>query len=322
MKAQANTIKINQAEKRTTEILFAVFTPFHEDGSINWLRIPDLFQHCVKSGANGIFLNGTTGEFASLTIIERLKLVEAWISCREDNHASDFKIVVHVGSANLQEAAEMAKHAQELGASGVAMVASFYYRPKSLAALMEQCQYVAAAASNIPFYYYNIPSFTGVNFPLIDFFEMAVEQIPNFAGMKNSSSDMVDHQHCIHFAKEKYALYWGIDEAFMMLFSAGNKRFVGSTYNYMNFIYTSMVEAYNQGDWQTVLSLEADADAIHRIVLSSNNGIAVGKEIMRFMGVDCGQVRMPLKKVSKADSEILFHKLQTTALFSQILVNQ
>ena len=58
------------------EILNATFTPMYEDGSINYDRIPDLFQHCVNTGANGIFLNGTTGECMSLSLEERLKLVE------------------------------------------------------------------------------------------------------------------------------------------------------------------------------------------------------------------------------------------------------
>ncbi len=134
------------------EILNAVFTPMFGDGIINYNQIPDLFEHCINTGADGIFLNGTTGECMSLSVDERLRLVEAWTAYRKKNRP-DFKIFVHVGSCNLYETAHMAEHAQSHGVDGIAMVATFYFRPKTLEDLVEQCEYVAAAAANTPFYY-------------------------------------------------------------------------------------------------------------------------------------------------------------------------
>ena len=293
------------------EILNAVFTPMLEDGAINYKRIPEIFHHTVSTGAKGIFLNGTTGECMSLSVQERTQLVETWVQYRRQMNQPDFKIFVHVGSCNLSETAQMAEHAQTQGADGIAMVATFYFRPKTLEDLVEQCEYVAAAASDTPFYYYNIPALTGVDFPLIKFMEMATRRIPNFAGLKNSFTDIVDYQHCIHFAKEKYALYWGTDEVFMMLYTAGNRHYVGSTYNYMSGIYQKMLRAHHHNDFETMISLQREADAIYKIILE-NNGISTGKEIMRFIGVDCGPVRKPLKTLSKTESEKLMRMLKET----------
>jgi N-acetylneuraminate lyase len=301
-------------KSQPVEILNAVFTPMFADGSLNYSRIPDLFQHCIRTGAKGIFLNGTTGECMSLSVQERLQLVEHWVEYRRKINRSDFKIFVHVGSCNLYETAQMAEHAQTQGADGIAMVATFYFRPKTLEDLIEQCEYVAAAAPDTPFYYYNIPSLTGVDFPLISFMEMASRRIPNFAGLKNSFTDIVDYQHCIHFAKEKYSLYWGTDEAFMMLYIAGNRHYVGSTYNYMGGIYQKMLDAHGAGDMKTVVALEGEADAIYKIILQ-HNGISAGKEIMQFIGMDCGTVRKPLKGFTKAESETLLRKLKETTFF-------
>ena len=296
------------------EILNATFTPMYEDGSINYNRIPDLFQHCVNTGANGIFLNGTTGECMSLSLEERLKLVEAWTDYRKESNRPDFKIFVHVGSCNLYETARMAEHAENHGVDGIAMVATFYFRPKTLEELVEQCEYVAAAASNTPFYYYNIPFLTGVNFPLISFLEVASRRIPNFAGLKNSFNDIVDYQHCLHFAKENYALYWGTDEAFMMLYTAGNRHYVGSTYNYMGDIYQEMLKAHHAGEMKKVVNLEGEADAIYKIILK-HNGVTAGKEIMRFLGIDCGGVRKPLKAFTASDRDALLTSLNKTTFF-------
>jgi len=296
------------------EILNAVFTPMFEDESVNYERIPELFQHCIQTGSNGVFINGTTGECMSLSIQERQKLVEAWVEYRNQTERPDFKIVVHVGSCNLLETAQMAEHAQASGVDGISMVPTFYFRPQTLEDLVKQCEYVAAAAADTPFYYYNIPSLTGVDFPLIDFLELASKRIPNFAGLKNSFTNVVDYQHCLHYAKEKYSLYWGTDEVFMMLYTAGNRRYVGSTYNYMASIYHKMLDAYHRADFKTVTSLEGEADAIYRVLLR-HNGISAGKEIMRFIGVDCGPVRRPLKGFTKSESDTLLSSLKETTFF-------
>ncbi|HEX6226105.1 MAG TPA: dihydrodipicolinate synthase family protein [Chryseolinea sp.] len=301
-------------ESPNVEILNATFTPMFEDGSINYSRIPDHFHHCINTGANGIFLNGTTGECMSLSLDERLKLVETWTEYRRQVNRPDFKIFVHVGSCNLYETARMAEHAENHGVDGIAMVATFYFRPRTLEELVDQCAYVAAAAKNTPFYYYNIPFMTGVNFPLISFLEVASRRIPNFAGLKNSFTDIVDYQHCLHFAKENYALYWGTDEAFMMLYTAGNRHYVGSTYNYMGDIYQEMLKAHHSGNMKAVVKLEGEADAIYKIILK-HNGVTAGKEIMRMLGIDCGTVRLPLTPLTERDRQSLLESLNRTTFF-------
>lgn len=296
------------------EILPAVFTPMHGDGSIHLEKIEALYHRCVGSGFNGIFLNGTTGECMSLTADERGQILETWTACRKKNNNPHFRIFVHVGSANLLEAAKMAEHAQAQGVDGIAMVPTFYFRPKNLGELIDQCKYVAGAAPDVPFYYYNIPSLTGVNFPLISFMEAAISAIPTFAGLKNSFNDLVDYQTCIHHAKNDYALYWGTDEVFMMVYAAGNRHYVGSTYNFMGGIYYSMIDAYHAGDIERLHSLQSEAVGIYD-VLGQYNSLIAGKEIMKLTGLDCGPVRKPLNRLSSPESKTLLEKLKKTSLF-------
>ena len=296
------------------EILNAAFTPMHADGSVNYNRVSYLFEHAIRTGADGIFLNGTTGECMSLNLEERCQLVERWTHNRNTSKRSRFKIVAHVGGTNLLEAAQMAEHAQQNGVDGIAMVPTFYFRPRNIAELIAQCSMVAAAAPETPFYYYNIPSLTGVTFPMIQLMEAAVKRIPNFAGLKNSHSDIVDYQHCLHFAGDQYALYWGMDETFLMVHAAGNRRYVGSTYNYMSSIYHKMLHARNSGNDAQAIQLQKEADAIYRVILAFH-GVTAGKEIMNFLGADCGPVRMPLQALAEQERETLIAQLKKTSFF-------
>jgi N-acetylneuraminate lyase len=300
--------------RNNVHILPAVFTPMYDDGSICYPRVESLYQRCVSSGFKGIFLNGTTGECMSLSAEERKKIVEAWMACRKKHDRADFKVFVHIGSSNLREAAEMAEHAQAQAADAIAMVPTFYFRPKTLADLVDQCKYVASAAPEVPFYYYNIPSMTRVNFPLISFMEAAIREIPTFSGLKNSFNDLIDYQRCIHYAKDDYSMYWGTDEVFMMVYAAGNRHYVGSTYNFMGELYFRMLDAYYSGNFEKLTTLGAEATNIYNI-LNDHNSLVAGKEIMRYVGVDCGPVRKPLKNLKPAESIALLDRLKKTSFF-------
>jgi N-acetylneuraminate lyase len=297
------------------EILNAAFTPMHPDGSVNYERVPFLFEHAVRSGADGVFLNGTTGECMSLSLDERFQLIERWVSCRRKSTRTRFKIIAHVGGCNLFEGIKMAEHAQQNGVDGIAMVPTFYFRPRNITELVAQCAMVATGAAETPFYYYNIPSLTGVTFPMIQLMEVAAKRIPTFAGLKNSHSDIVDYQHCLHFAGDRHTLYWGMDEKFLMVHAIGNRRYVGSTYNYMSSIYHKMLHAGTSGNDSLTLQLQKEADAIYR-VMQSFHGVTAGKEIMNFLGANCGPVRMPLQPLTETERESLLKQLKATNFFN------
>ena len=307
--------------RNNVHILPAVFTPMYDDGSVYYTRIEALYQRSVSTGFKGVFLNGTTGECMSLSTTEREQIVETWMACKKKDQNKDFKIFAHVGSSNLLEAAAMADHAQAQKVDGIAMVPTFYFRPKTLSDLIDQCKYVASAAPEVPFYYYNIPSMTGVNFPLISFIEAASREIPTFAGLKNSFNDLVDYQKCIHFAKEDYAMYWGTDEVFMMVYAAGNRHYVGSTYNFMGDIYFRMLDAWYACNFERLTTLQSEATNIYNI-LNDYNSLIAGKEIMRYVGVDCGPVRKPLKNLKAAESTALLERLKKTSFFEYTMTEK
>jgi N-acetylneuraminate lyase len=296
------------------EILPAVFTPFHEDLSVDYRQVNSLYQHCINTGFGGVFLNGTTGECMSLHTEERKQLLKEWIKCRTEHNHPEFKIFVHVGSSNLYEAAGLAEHAQAEGADAIAMVPTFYFRPKTLEALIEQCRHVAGTAPELPFFYYNIPGLTGVTFPLPAFIEAAAREIPTFSGLKNSHHDLLDYQQCLQVAKKKYSLYSGTDELFMMAYVAGNRNYVGSTYNFMSELYWRLLDAYHACDLDTLTSLQEEASSVYKI-LNDYHSLIAGKEIMNHLGIVCGPVRKPLTNLTAAEKERLIGRLKQTSFF-------
>ena len=109
-------------------------------------------------------------------------------------------------------------------------------------------------------------------------------------------------------------MYWGSDEVFMMVYTAGNRHYVGSTYNYMGDIYFRMLDAYHAGNYEKLTILQAEATRIYKI-LNSYNSLIAGKEIMRHIGIDCGPVRKPLKNLNVSETTSLLGELKKTSFF-------
>ena len=149
-----------------TGLIAAVHTPMHDDGSLWFAQVEQQFNLLLKSGVEGVFVAGTTGESLSLTVEERMEITDRWI---EAAAGSSMKVLVHVGHNSLPVAQALADHAGRYGAWGIAAMAPCFFKPAGLSELIAFLQPIASAAPALPFYYYDIPALTGVVLPMVDF---------------------------------------------------------------------------------------------------------------------------------------------------------
>jgi len=153
----------------------ATHTPFHADGSLNLAVVERQAEHLLARKIDRVFIGGTTGESVSLQLTERLALGDRWAAVSK---SSGMKVVVHVGANCLADAATLAAQAQRNQASAISMIAPSYFKPRNVEDLVACCAQVAAAAPELPFYYYDIPPLTGINFPVDDFLKLAAHAHP------------------------------------------------------------------------------------------------------------------------------------------------
>ena len=64
--------------ERIIGLIDAPFTPFYENGEVNYEPIEKYAQMLAKNGLKGVFINGSSGEGYMLTEEERMKLAERW----------------------------------------------------------------------------------------------------------------------------------------------------------------------------------------------------------------------------------------------------
>jgi N-acetylneuraminate lyase len=295
-------------------LVAAVHTPFADDGSLALGVVERQCEHLQRNEVRTVFIGGTTGECHSLTVEERLALAKRWL---EVVKGSNVKVVVHVGSNCIADACTLAHQAQTLGATAVSAMAPSYFKPKSVDALIACCEEIAAAAPKLPFYFYDIPSMTGVQLSMPEFLPAAAKRIPNLAGLKFTNADMAAYQRCLHADEGKYDVSWGMDDSLLAALALGAVSAVGSTYNFAAPIYYRMLAAYTRGD---VGAARREQLQSVRLVETLNryDYMAAAKAVMTMLGVSVGQPRLPIEPLSETRRSKLRSELESLGFFEWI----
>lgn len=299
-------------------LVAAPFTPMTADGAINLNSIPSYYQFLKKNGVAGAFINGSTGEGVSQTTQERKQVAEAWAKeIKQD--ASPLKLINLVGGTSYQECIDLAMHSQSIGVDAIAILAPFYFKPPSVKELAEFVKTIGQAVPELPVYFYHIPVLTGVGFAMIDLLRELHGQMSNFAGIKYTHEDFMDYLSCLHFADGQYDMLWGRDENMLAALALGAQGSVGSTFNYAAPLYHQLMTAYENGDLKVARQLQQQSIDMIRL-LGKYGGIGTGKAFMRYVGIECGGFRLPVKGMTEEAYQQFVQDvkaLEMEALFSK-----
>jgi len=270
-------------------LVAATHTPFKKDGTLNLDGIEKIGSHLLANKVDIAFIGGSTGESHSLNVEERIKLASRWFEVAK---GTKLKVVVHVGSNCLEDARTLAKQSQQLGALAISALTPSYFKPKNVEALVECCSFIASAAPNLPFYYYDIPTMTGVQLSMPEFLERAGKSIPNLKGLKFTNVDFMSFQLCSQMEAGRFEILWGVDEMLLPALSVGAHGAVGSTYNFAAPTYHRIIEAFKKFDFETARKEQLRSIKLVNILVKRGY-MASAKAMMGMLGVDVGSPRLP-----------------------------
>lgn len=293
-------------------LVAAPLTPFDDKGNLKLSVIEEYAEHLKKQGNASVFLCGTAGEGLSLTVDERKQLTERWVdACRERIET----VIMHVGTMNIKDTKELARHAEFVGVSAIATQPPTYFKPNSLDALVDYVAEVAAEAPNTPMFYYHFPDMSGVEFCMEDFLTAASGRIPSLVGIKFSCSNLFDFGRCITHSGGKYQMLYGGDETCLAAMVMGCKASVGRTYNYAGLLSSRLMQAYNKGDLTTARKEQYQSQALGKVLYKYGNTNDVHKTIVRFQGLDLGRVRPPITPLTDIEVGSLKKDLEDIGFF-------
>lgn len=295
-------------------LINAPFTPFYENGEVNYEPIADYARLLIDNGLKGVFINGSSGEGYMLTEDERIKLAEKWVEAAPEG----FKVIVHVGSTCVKMSNRLAAHAQEIGAWGIGAMASPFPKAARVEELVKYCEEIACGAPKLPFYFYHIPALSGVFLPMLPFLEAADGRIPNLAGIKYTFESLYEYNQCRLYKNAKYDMLHGQDETILPCLAMGGAQGgIGGTTNYNGRVLVGILEAWEKGELEKARELQNFAQEVINVICNYRGNIVGGKRIMKLIGLDLGKNRTPFRNMTDAEEKAMKEELEAIRFFER-----
>src|SRR5215211_7420215 len=255
-------------------LLTAMITPLHADGRVNEDASVAIARHLLANGSHGLVVAGTTGEAATLTDDEQVRLVELIVA----EAGSDGAIVAGAGSNDTRHAVELTERVIGAGAHAVLSVTPYYNKPNRRG-LLAHFSEVARAAGGTPVILYNIPGRTAVNMPPDLLAELA--QIDGIEAVKQANSDELQ-------LIDGMAVLAGNDDIFAKCLDIGG---TGGICVASHVAGNEMRRIYDEPDARA--ELDARLQEVYAAMFITASPAPV-KAALKMQGHDCGPLRLPL----------------------------
>lgn len=283
----------------------ALVTPMHNNGTLHEEMLKTLIDFHVSAGTDALVPVGTTGESPTLTHEEHERVIS--LTC--DHAAGRIKVLAGTGSNSTAEAIRLTASAKRAGADGALMVTPYYNKPTQEGFF----QHYRAVAEHVdlPIVLYNIPGRTAKNMEPETVCRVA-DTCPSVVAIKESTGSM-DQASQILSASELTVLS-GDDSLTLPLLALGGSGVVSVAGNIVPKDVKAMVTAFRAGRVSDAQALHHKLFPLCRDMLGlSTNPIPV-KAAMRMIGMECGDVRLPLTPLTESQLAALRTTLQRYGL--------
>jgi N-acetylneuraminate lyase len=289
---------------RFSGIMPAVVTPLDEEGGFLPGAFERLCDFLYSAGVGGLYVCGQTGEGLQQNPEQRKRVVEHAVRLTPPGRM----VMAHIGAPSTALAVELARHAEGAGAHAVSSL------PPAGTYSMEEVRgyYEAiAAATSLPLIVYYFPAFAAAPKSLSDL--MSLCEIRNVAGLKFTSMDL----YMLGELKRQGAVIFnGYDEILVAGLLMGADGGIGSFYNVLPHWFVELYRAARAGDWAHARAVQARINEIVSIGLRYPVHAAV-KEMLRWLGLDCGFCALPRRRLTEAETADLRSALENSPLAAQ-----
>ena len=286
---------MNNSNRPFGTVLTAMITPFTKDDKVDIEGAARLAKYLVELGNDGIVVNGTTGESATTTEIEKNQVLKAVL----EEVGSKAKVVAGVGSNDTAHTVGLAKDAAKLGAHGVLVVTPYYNKPTQ-AGVYAHFKTVADA-TDLPLMMYDIPGRAGI--PIETETLLRLSEHPRIVANKDAKNNLEAASKVIK--ETNLAWYSGEDALNLPLLSIGAIGFVSVCGHLIADRLKEMAEAFFSNNFSKALEIHQNLLPIYTGVMSRMPGVMSIKAALRIKGLPAGAARLPLVDADEKQIEQL-----------------
>lgn len=267
----------------------ALVTPMNKDGTVNEEALRRLVDFQEENGVDMLLPCGSTGEAATLTTEEHIRVIETVI-----DQAKKAKVVAGAGSNCTREAVELTKKAADLGADGILSISPYYVKPTQDGIYLHYKAITESA--DIPIIVYNVPGRTGSNITAET--EIRLGGIPNIAGVKEASGDIEQVKKILKGKPEGFSVLSGDDAMTYDIMCAGGSGVFSVVSNFLPKEVSKMTNYLMDGKNTQAKEIHDKLLPIFKGVFIESNPIPV-KYVMSKMGFGTNSPRLPLTPLTE-----------------------
>jgi len=265
--------------------MVALATPF-KNGQVDEARIPELVEFHLSKGTDAICPCGCTGEAATLTHDEQIKVIKIVIEAA----AGKAKVIAGTGSNSTDEALTLTRRAKDAGADGALMITPYYNKPTQQGLIQH---YKAAAAVGLPLMLYNVPSRTGVN--MLPETVAKLSEVENIVAVKEASGS-VDQVSAILNLCDINVLS-GDDSLTLPMLAVGAKGVVSVAANVAPAEVKALIDDFNDFNMEEAQRIHYQLLPLFKALFCETNPIPI-KRALSMMGLIENELRPPLTPLS------------------------
>lgn len=292
---------MKDVKERLSGVFAPMVTPFRND-EILFAGLRHNVEKMNGTGLRGYFVLGTNGEYKSLSVPERMKVLDTVVR----HSAPDKVVMAGCGAESTRETIELVREAAYRGAAMASLLMPSFFAKKIDAEVMVRFITEVADLSPVPVVLYNNPS-VAAGVTITPQVLQAVAGHPNVVGIKDSSSSTWPEN--LKAATGGFQVLAGSANYFLGLLRGGGSGGVLSLANVFPDACAALYRAFVEGRGEEADRLNGQLVELNRSV-SGAYGVAGVKAAMDLAGFVGGVPRRPLPGLSEAERADLNRVLQ------------
>jgi dihydrodipicolinate synthase/N-acetylneuraminate lyase len=265
-------------------------TPVTEDGRINEKALRALLDDNIAHGCGGFWLAGSTGEGPILSDEQR----DAAAKISAEVCKGRALVIMQVGSMSTASAVKAARTSRTAGCAAVCCLPPLFFRT-SERSIIDYYKAVADAAGDLPFFVYNLPQLTQIEF-FAPMMEKLKREIPTLKGLKHSAPDFTQIRV---FADMGLTCFSGNGALPLPALTMGAVGTIDAPLTLAPWHYSELFTAWESGNQKLAQSLQAEVRKYVDLVWMYGSPADVCKVVLSArLGVDCGRSIPPVNRLT------------------------
>lgn len=277
-------------------VLTAMVTPFNSDYSVNYKAAAELARYLTANGSDGLVVAGSTGESATLSKEEKLKLFAAVMDAVGDKTC----IIAGTGSNDTRASVTLTVEAEKLGVHGAMLVGPYYNKPPQEG--YYQHFKAIADSTKLPLVVYNVPGRTAANIQAETIIRLS--KISNIVAVKEASGNLDQISEIIRNTDKDFFVYSGDDSLTLPVLTVGGTGVISVAAHIIGKQLQEMIAAYVGGDPEKAQALHLKLLPFIKAMFITTNPIPV-KTAVNMIGQNAGPLRLPLIPATEAERALI-----------------